>query len=97
MTEKISSWTDKARIAAEGVETCSFLHVHEEKVVQVQQMMPDDQTLNRLSDLFRVFGDGTRIRILDDTVRRQPSAANTQECTPDTEPQGRKNGVLFSC
>ena len=64
MTEKISSWTDKARIAAEGVETCSFLHVHEEKVVQVQQMMPDDQTLNRLSDLFRVFGDGTRIRIL---------------------------------
>ena len=48
MTEKISSWTDKARIAAEGVETCSFLHVHEEKVVQVQQMMPDDQTLNRL-------------------------------------------------
>ncbi len=64
MTEKISSWTEKMRVEAEGVETCSFLHVHKNKVEQVQQMMPDENTLNRLSDLFRVFGDGTRIRIL---------------------------------
>jgi len=64
MSEKISSWTEQMRVEAEGVETCSFLHVHENKVEQVQQMMPDESTLNRLSDLFRVFGDGTRIRIL---------------------------------
>ena len=46
------------------VETCGFLHVHEDKVAQVQALLPDEETLTRLSDLFRVFGDGTRIRIL---------------------------------
>ncbi|MBQ6564966.1 MAG: metalloregulator ArsR/SmtB family transcription factor [Clostridiales bacterium] len=51
-------------MAAEEVETCSFLHVHEDKIEQVQSLMPDEDTLNGLSDLFRVFGDGTRIRIL---------------------------------
>ena len=60
----LSSWTEKTRRAAETVETCSFLHVHEDKVKQVQMLMPTDDTLNKLSDLFRVFGDGTRIRIL---------------------------------
>ncbi len=47
-----------------AVETCGFLHVHEDKVAQVQSLLPDEETLTRLSDLFRVFGDGTRIRIL---------------------------------
>lgn len=60
----LSSWTEETRRAAEEVETCSFLHVHEDKVKQVQTLMPAEDTLNKLSDLFRVFGDGTRIRIL---------------------------------
>ncbi len=64
MGKQISSWNDKTRMAAEEVETCSFLHVHEDKIEQVQSLMPDEDTLNGLSDLFRVFGDGTRIRIL---------------------------------
>ncbi|MBR1685017.1 MAG: helix-turn-helix transcriptional regulator [Clostridia bacterium] len=63
----VSSWTEQTRRAAEegqDVETCGFMHVHADKVAQVQNMLPDELTLNRLSDLFRVFGDGTRIRIL---------------------------------
>ena len=46
------------------VETCGFLHVHEDILSQVQAMMPDEGTLFRLADLFKTFGDGTRIRIL---------------------------------
>ncbi len=46
------------------VETCGFLHVHEDKVAEVQALLPDEGTLLRLSDLFKVFGDSTRIRIL---------------------------------
>lgn len=51
-------------MAEHEVETCGFLHVHEDKVAQVQAMLPDDDSLNRLAELFKVFGDGTRIRIL---------------------------------
>ncbi len=46
------------------VETCGFLHVHEDAVAKVRAMLPRDETLTRLADLFKVFGDGTRIRIL---------------------------------
>ncbi len=54
-----------ARIAKEeAVETCSFLHVHEDAVAKVRALLPDENTLTRLSDLFKVFGDSTRIRIL---------------------------------
>ena len=46
------------------IETCGFLHVHAHKVQQVREQLPDDDTLNSLADLFKVFGDSTRIRIL---------------------------------
>ncbi|MDO5143215.1 MAG: metalloregulator ArsR/SmtB family transcription factor [bacterium] len=48
----------------EQLDVCGFLHVHEDKVAQVRSMLPDDDTLLRLSELFKVFGDSTRIRIL---------------------------------
>ncbi len=46
------------------VEGCGYLCVHENVVEKVQQEMPDENRLMRLADLFKVFGDGTRIRIL---------------------------------
>lgn len=46
------------------VEACSFLCVHEDVVAQVQSSFPAEEKLLRLADLFKVFGDGTRIRIL---------------------------------
>lgn len=51
-------------MTGEEVDVCGYLHVHEDKVAKVQAMMPDDDTLMRLSELFKVFGDSTRIRIL---------------------------------
>ena len=49
---------------SDGVEVCGLMHVHEDKVALVQANMPDDETLTKLADLYKVFGDGTRIRIL---------------------------------
>ena len=47
-----------------NVECCDFIHAHEEIVEKVRQALPDEDTLYDLSELFRIFGDSTRIRIL---------------------------------
>lgn len=44
--------------------TCEFMHVHDEIVGRVEQVMPDEQQLLDLSEFFKVFGDSTRIKIL---------------------------------
>ena len=46
------------------IEACSFLCVHEDVVAQVQRNLPEADTLLSLAELFKTFGDGTRIRIL---------------------------------
>ena len=46
------------------VERCGFLCVHEGTVAQVLRELPDDETLYDLAELFKVFGDSTRIKIL---------------------------------
>ena len=50
--------------AHEPIDTCGFLCVHEDVVAQVQQNLPGEEQLLRLAELFKVFGDGTRVRIL---------------------------------
>ena len=46
------------------IERCGFLCVHEHTVEQVLGEMPSDETLYDLAELFKIFGDATRIRIL---------------------------------
>ena len=46
------------------VECCSYLCVHETTVAQVLAEMPSDEHLYDLAELFKVFGDSTRIKIL---------------------------------
>ena len=43
---------------------CQQEHIHPDHIAQVRAMMPDDDHLYDLSEVFRVFGDSTRIRIL---------------------------------
>jgi len=40
------------------------MHVHEDTVEKVRKLMPDDDKLFDLADLFKTFGDSTRIKIL---------------------------------
>lgn len=47
-----------------NVECCDFIHAHEEIVEKVRQVMPGEDTLYDLTELFRIFGDSTRVRIL---------------------------------
>ncbi len=46
------------------VERCGYLLVHEDAVKRVLAGLPDDETLYDLAEVFKVFGDSTRIRIL---------------------------------
>ena len=43
---------------------CEFLHAHEALIAQVTESMPDEMMLYDLAELFKVFGDSTRIKIL---------------------------------
>jgi ArsR family transcriptional regulator len=45
-------------------ERCDCEVIHEIVVNQVKNKMPPENTLYDLADLFKVFGDSTRIRIL---------------------------------
>ena len=47
-----------------GIERCDFAHAHEDIVRTVMDRMPDEETLYDLAELFKVFGDSTRVKIL---------------------------------
>jgi len=47
-----------------GAEGCAFLCVHEQTVARVLSQMPHDEQLYDLAELFKLFGDSTRIKIL---------------------------------
>lgn len=46
------------------IERCDYIHAHEDIVKTVQDMMPDEEILYDLAELYKVFGDTTRIKIL---------------------------------
>ena len=48
----------------EMIERCEYMHVHEDVVADVNDAMPEDELLYDLAELFKVFGDSTRIKIL---------------------------------
>ena len=47
-----------------GMPHCDFMHVHEDVVQRVCDEMPAEETLYDLAELYKVFGDTTRIKIL---------------------------------
>lgn len=46
------------------IATCEHHHAHEDVVDRVKSEMPKEETLYDLAELFKVFGDSTRIKIL---------------------------------
>ena len=46
------------------LETCEFQFVHEDTVRRALALMPAEDQLYDLAELFKVFGDSTRIKIL---------------------------------
>lgn len=47
-----------------GVERCDEVCTHGEIIHRVQPEMPEEEKLYDLAELFKIFGDTTRIRIL---------------------------------
>ena len=48
----------------EKVPSCEFQHAHDETVKRISEIMPGDDALIDLAELYRIFGDSTRIKIL---------------------------------
>lgn len=48
----------------DNIEICQTIEIHEDIIKKVHENTPDENTLNKLSDLFKVIGDKTRMKIL---------------------------------
>ena len=46
------------------IERCDYIHAHEDIIAKVNENMPDEEILYDLAELFKIFGDSTRIKIL---------------------------------
>lgn len=55
---------------------CEYNHVHEDIVEEVAVNMPDEDLLFDVAELFKIFGDSTRIKILS-------ALANAELCVCD--------------
>ena len=51
-------------MALEDVEHCEDFCVQTDRIKKVNEKMPDEDELYDIAELFKVFGDSTRIRIL---------------------------------
>ena len=51
-------------MALNDVEQCEACQIHEDVVKAVTDHMPDEDQLYDLAEVFKVFGDSTRIKIL---------------------------------
>jgi ArsR family transcriptional regulator, lead/cadmium/zinc/bismuth-responsive transcriptional repressor len=48
----------------QNIESCNCTIIHEDVVNRVKDTIPQDEVLYDLAELFKVFGDSTRIKIL---------------------------------
>ncbi|HHV46821.1 MAG TPA: helix-turn-helix transcriptional regulator [Tissierellia bacterium] len=46
------------------IESCEITAIHEDIIDSVKEKMPEEETLCDLAELFKVFGDSTRVKIL---------------------------------
>lgn len=45
-------------------ELCEVCEIPEEKIIKAQNSMPEEEALFDLAELYKVFGDSTRVKIL---------------------------------
>ena len=55
---------EEKNLSGQGVDCCETEEVHEELLKIVREKLPTEESLLDLAELFKVFGDSTRIRIL---------------------------------
>ncbi len=52
------------KLACPNTEVCEYMHAHPDLIEKVKAEMPPEETLYDLAELYKVFGDSTRIKIL---------------------------------
>jgi ArsR family transcriptional regulator len=53
-----------AKEKEDGDELCGCLLIHEDLVAAVRKALPDEETMFDLADLFKMFADSTRVKII---------------------------------
>ncbi|MGN0577431.1 MAG: ArsR/SmtB family transcription factor [Ruminiclostridium sp.] len=51
-------------INKDNTSECEFQHAHKELVDKISEIMPGEEELFNLAELYKIFGDSTRIKIL---------------------------------
>ena len=59
-----NSYVGGENMDKDSIQVCEYMHAHEDIVKKVQNTMPDEEELYDLAELYKVFADSTRIKIL---------------------------------
>ncbi len=59
-----TQWRITMRTKENDAPICEYMHAHPDLVAEVKEKMVDENTLFDLAELFKIFGDSTRIKIL---------------------------------
>lgn len=73
-------------LAVNELECCESTEVHEELLKTVTEHMPKEEELSNLAELFKVFGDATRIRILYVLIESELCVCDIAEALGMTQP-----------
>ena len=68
------------------LECCESTEIHEDLLKSVTEHMPDEEELYDLAELFMVFGDSTRIRILYVLFEEELCVCDIAEALQMTQP-----------
>jgi DNA-binding transcriptional ArsR family regulator len=58
-------------VVRDDIDRCDCTVIHEEVVNEVRKHMPEEEDLLNLADLFKVFGDSTRVKIISALLRSE--------------------------
>lgn len=68
------------------IECCDDTELHEDLIQKVTEHMPEEEELYDLAELFKVFGDSTRIRILYVLFEAEVCVCDIAEALHMTQP-----------
>lgn len=72
-------------MALDDVEICDVHEIHADKVTLVKNKLPDEDEMYDLAELFKVFGDSTRIKILFVLFETDICVCDLAECLNMTQ------------
>ena len=72
-------------MAIDEIEHCDQPLIHSDLIEKVDILMPDEDTLYDLAELFKIFGDSTRVRILYLLLESEMCVCDIVQCLSMTQ------------